>query len=137
MAAFTLTNPYVYINGASDISSYVRAVTLDVQVETPDTTTASSTAWKSAAAGLKSATIQLELNQDVAASALDSIVWPLLGTTVAFQVNAASSTTSTSNPKWTGNMIVNGWQPVKGSVGDVATISVTFPVTGAVTRATS
>ena len=136
MAAFSLTFPFLSLN-ASDVSSYVRSLTLDVAVEDVDTTASTSAAWKSGTAGLKSGSIQVEFNQDVAAGLLDSIMWPLLATTVAFEVRATGAVVGTSNPKWTGSCIITGWQPVAGAVGSAATISVTFPTTGIILRATA
>lgn len=136
MSAFALTFPYLTLN-ASDVTSYVRSITLDVAVEDVDTTASTSAAWKSGVAGLKSGSIQVEFNQDVAAAAIDSIMWPLLATTVAFEVRATGNAVSTSNPKWTGSCIITGWQPVAGAVGDAGTVTVQFPTTGAIVRATA
>lgn len=136
MAAFALVNPYVSL-ASNDLTNYVRAVTLDVTVDEADTTNAGSSSWKTMVGSLKGGSISLTFNQDVAASALDSIMWPLLGTSVAFEIRATTSAVGTSNPKWTGSCIVTGWQPVAGSVGDTAQVSVSFPTTGTITRATS
>jgi hypothetical protein len=44
---------------------------------------------------------------------------------------------STSNPKYTGNLLIKAWNPITGSVGDEASVSVSYPTSGAVTRATA
>lgn len=137
MAQYVIVNPYVYINGASDISAYVKAATLEVTVAEQDATDAASSGWTEHLGGLKAGSLKLDLLDDKAAGTLDSIIWPLLGTVVAFQVNAAGSSTGTSNPKYTGSILISGTTPLTGAVGDVATFSVTWPTTGTVSRATA
>lgn len=137
MAQYVIINPYVYINGASDISANVKAATLEVTVAEQDATDAASAGWTEQLGGLKAGSLKLDLLDDKAVSNLDSIIWPLLGTVVPFQVNAAGSSTTTSNPKYTGSVLISGTSPLTGSVGDVAAFSVTWPTSGAVTRATA
>lgn len=136
MAAFAMTDCYVALNG-TDRSSYIKAVTLNVDVAELDATDFADAAWTVPIAGMKSGSLALTFNQDVANSAIDSVLWGLLATTVTFEVRATNSAVSTSNPKYTGSVLINGWAPLSGSVGDLAEVSVTFPLSGAVTRATA
>jgi hypothetical protein len=136
VAKMVLTAAYTNLN-SNDLSSYCDKSELVVDVEDKETTTFGSSGWKEYLGGLKSGTLSLSFRQDVAASAIDSIVWPLLGTVVTFEVRNNSGTVTTSNPKWTGSVLINGWKPVNGSVGDVAEVDVSFPTTGAITRGTS
>jgi hypothetical protein len=41
-----------------------------------------------------------------------------------------------TNPSYTANCLVTQYSPFASSVGDLATFSVTWPVTGTVTRGT-
>ena len=136
MAAFVLTDAYIALNG-SDRSAYIKQVALNVETAEQDVTDFADAGWTVPIAGLKSGSLALTFNQDVAASAIDSIMWPLLGTTVTFEVRATNASVGASNPKYTGSILVTSWNPITGSVGDVAEVSVTYPVSGAVTRATS
>jgi hypothetical protein len=43
---------------------------------------------------------------------------------------------SSTNPRYTSTCLVTQYSPVASSVGDLATFSVTWPVTGTVTRGT-
>jgi hypothetical protein len=43
----------------------------------------------------------------------------------------------TSNPKYTGSVLIKSWNPIEGSVGDEASVGVSYPTSGAVTRATA
>lgn len=136
MAAFVLTDAYIALNG-SDRSAYIKQVALNVETAEQDVTDFADAGWTVPIAGLKSGSLALTFNQDVAASQIDSIMWPLLGTTVSFEVRATNAAVGASNPKYTGSILVTSWNPITGSVGDVAEVSVTYPISGAVTRATS
>lgn len=136
MPTMVLTAEYVSIGG-NDLSTYAKKAELAVEVEEKDVTTYSSLGWKVVLGGLKSGTLALEFLQDFAATKLDSIMWPLFGTVVAFEVRPDQAVVGTSNPKWTGSVLIKEWAPISGSVGDEATVGVSFPTSGAVTRATS
>jgi len=134
MAKMVLLAEFVSIGG-NDLSSYTRKAEVSVEVEDKEVTTYASLGWKEVLGGLKSGELGLEFLQDVAATKIDSIMWPLLGTVVPFEVRLDSSVASASNPKYTGSVLINGWNPVEGSVGDEASVSVSFPTSGVVTRA--
>lgn len=137
MATFALNDAFVSLNG-TERSSWISSVVLQIDVAEQDSTDFADSGWTVPIAGRKSGSLQLTFNQDMAASAVDATLFPLLGTTVAFEVRAdRTSSVSSSNPKYTGSVLVNSWSPVSGSVSDLATVSVTFPLSGAVTRATS
>jgi len=89
--------------------------------------------------GLASGSLALTFKQDVAASQIDSIMWPLFLTRTpqTFEVRADSGSVGADNPSYSGNVLVKEWKPLAGSVGDVAEVEVTFPTSGAITRATS
>lgn len=136
MATFAMNDCYIALNG-TDRSSSISAVTLQVDVAELDSTDFADAGWTVPIAGRKSGSLQLTFNQDVASSAIDSIMWALIGTTVTFEVRATNANVGASNPKYTGSVLVNSWTPVSGSVGDLAQVSVTLPLSGAVTRATA
>jgi hypothetical protein len=136
MAKQVLLQSYISIGG-TDLSAYCSKIELNVEVEEKDTTTFGSAGWHENLGGIKSGSLALTFKQDVAASALDSILWPLFGTVATFETRLNSSAVGTSNPKYTGSALVRQHNPIAGSVGDVAEFSVTFPTTGAITRATA
>ncbi|MFJ3282446.1 phage tail protein [Streptomyces halstedii] len=123
--------------GSNDLSSHARKCEVTVEVEDKDVTTFASLGWKEVIGGLKSGELGLEFLQDVAATKIDSIMWPLLGTVVPFVVRLDSAPKSASNPEWSGSVLINGWNPIEGSVGDEASVSVSYPTSGAVTRTTT
>jgi hypothetical protein len=136
MAKMVLLASYVSLN-ATDLSSYASKIELSIEVDEQETTTFASLSFKEVLGGLRSGSLAMTFKQDVTAAALDSIMWPLLGTVVAFEVRLSNAIVGVSNPKYTGSVMVKGWKPIAGSVGDVAEVEVEFPTTGVVTRATA
>jgi hypothetical protein len=136
MPKMVLLAEFVSLAG-NDLSEYCRKAELSTEVEDKDVTTYASLGWKELLGGLKSGELGLEFLQDVAATEIDSIMWPLLGTVVPFEVRLSQAVVGTSNPKYSGSVLVNGWNPIEGSVGDEASVSVGYPTSGAVARATA
>ena len=136
MAAFALTDAFLSIGG-TNISSYIKSVELTLNGETVDVTAMSSTSWRSFVAGLRDWEISVTCNADMAATLLDSIMWPLYQTSQTIILRATSAALGTSNPNYTGSAIVVPGSIVGGSVGDAAETSFTLRGSGALTRATS
>jgi hypothetical protein len=137
MALLVMTNAYIYLNGANDISDHCNKVAFEVEAEELDSTTFGSTGYKSMLGGLKSGQLSLSLKHDYAAANLDSILWPLLGTVVTFQIQAVAGTVTTSNPKYTGSVLISKLTPIAGDVGALGEFDVSWPTTSTVTRGTS
>lgn len=135
MAKFVATDYKVTING-TNLSTSLASVELPIEIDEQETT-AFGSEWRTRIAGLKSGSITLEFHQDFASGALDSILWPLLGTNATVVVVPTSGTVTSSNPSYTGTFLVNQYTPYASTVGDLATVSVTWSLTGALTRATA
>jgi hypothetical protein len=45
------------------------------------------------------------------------------------------ATTAADNPSYTFSALVSEWTPLNGAVGELATASVTWPISGEVTKA--
>ncbi len=135
MASFAFTNAFVSVN-AVDLSTFVRSVTLNVEAEDLEDTAMGDT-FRSRIGGLKDWSVDLEFNQDFAASAVDVSIFSLLGTVVAVIVKPVNAAVAVTNPQYSGNVLVSEYNPLDGSVGDLATTSVSWPGAGALTRATS
>jgi hypothetical protein len=135
LAKFVATDYKVTINGGT-VSSSLASVELPIEIDEQETT-AFGSEWRTRIAGLKSGSITLEFHQDFAAGALDSILWPLLGTNATVVVVPTSGTVNASNPSYTGTFLVTQYTPYASTVGDLATVSVSWPLTGALTRATA
>lgn len=140
MARLVLTDAYVVL-ASTDISQYVTSVTLSSTLDVVETTSMGSTS-RTRVAGLRDNQITLEFNQDFASGALETLIYPSdastkIGTAVAMEVRPTSAAASTTNPKYTFNALITEWQSVSGSIGELATVSVTWPISGAVTKATA
>ncbi len=125
--------------GTNNLSQYVKKAELGIEVEDKEVTNYASAGWKERIGGLKDGSLDIDFIQDFSAAGLDAIMWAKLGTVTTFAVRAtdAATSTSTSNPGYTGNLLVKEWSPLQGSVGDEATVGVSYPTSGAVTRTTS
>lgn len=135
MAKFVATDYKVTINGGT-VSSSLASVELPIEIDEQETT-AFGSSWRTRIAGLKSGSITLEFHQDFAAGALDSILWPLLGTNATVTVVPTSGTVTASNPSYTGTFLVTSYTPFASTVGDLATVGITWGLTGELTRATA
>ena len=135
MAKFIATDYNITINGTS-FSSSLAAVTLDITVEEQDTTSFGSTA-RTRIGGLKDASISLDFHQDFGASSVDTTIFPLLGSNATVVIKPTSSTVSATNPTYTAVALVTQYQPFANQVGDLATLSLSWPISGAITRATA
>jgi len=94
--------------------------------------------WRTRVGGLKSGTVDFEFHQDMAAGAIDELVWSNLGGTAAVKVRpGGTAAVGTSNAEYRFDVLVQQASPIDSAVGDLATISLSFPITGAVTRATA
>jgi hypothetical protein len=135
LAKFVATDYKVTING-SNLSTSLASVELPIEIDEQETT-AFGSEWRTRIAGLKSGSITLEFHQDFAAGALDSILWPLLGTNATVVVVPTSGTVTSSNPSYSGSFLVTQYTPYASTVGDLATVSISWPLSGALTRATA
>ena len=140
MSKLVLTNPSVLINSV-DLSAYITKVTIQSTYDVLDTSTFSSTSAKTRVAGLVDNSVSLDFINDMAATALEVTINPvgssLVGSTTTIVVQGVAGTATTTNPKWTFTALVSDWTPLNGSVGSLSTASVSWPITGAITKANS
>lgn len=128
MARIVLTNVGVTF-GTTDISSYVTSVTLGSNYDVVETTAFGNTA-RTRVAGLADNSVTFEFNQDYAAGALEATIYPTLGTAVSVTVRPVAGTT----PAYSFSALVSEWTPLNGAVGELATASVTWPISGVITK---
>lgn len=141
MARLVLTNAYV-LYASNDISQYVTSVSLSSSVDVIETTGLGSSA-RTRVGGLFDNQLTVEFNQDFADNALEelingtSLATSTVGTTVAMEIRPVNGAVSASNPKYTFNALISEWQPLSAAVGELATVSVTWPISGVITKAIS
>lgn len=137
MAKIVATNVVVKIGGV-DLSQYVSNVSLSSSADAIEVTSFSSAGARERVSGLKDNSVTIDFMQDYAASAVEATVYPLIGSTaISFEILPNGTAVSSTNPKYTGSLIVVDWTPVAGAVGELLTASVTWPITGAITKATA
>jgi hypothetical protein len=134
MAVLALISARVELNSV-DMSAFAAAVELELEGVQVDTTNFGSAGWETAIGGLKSASVKVKFNNDFAATTVDDRLFPLFNTVVSFRVRPTQGAISATNPEYQMSVLVNSLAPVAGSVGDLLTQDLTWPVSGAVTRA--
>ena len=136
MARIVLTNASVVFGTSNDLSDHVASITLNTSYDIVETTSFGSTA-KTRIAGLQDNSVTLEFHQDFASGSVESIIYPLLGTAITIKVKADAGTTATTNPQYSFSALISEWTPLNGSVGELSTASVTWPISGVITKTTS
>lgn len=136
MARIVLTDAKVTINSVN-LSDHIASVTLNTSNDVVETTGFSSTAARTRVAGLQDNSVTLEFHQDFATSNVEQTIYPLLGSTTTVVVLPTSSAVGATNPSYTFTALVSEWQPLSAAVGELSTASVTWPISGAITKAVS
>jgi hypothetical protein len=138
MPRLVLTNAYV-LYASNDISQYVTSVALSTSVDVIETTGLGSSA-RTRVGGLFDNSLALEFNQDFADNALEelingtSLATSTVGTTVAIEIRPVNTTVSANNPKYNFNALIAEWQPLSAAVGELVSASVTWPISGPITK---
>jgi hypothetical protein len=136
VAKFVATDVKVTING-TDLSDHIAQVSLE-QTSDEIETTAFGTEWRQRiGGGLKDASISIDFHQDFGAGSVDARLSPLFGSIATVVVVPTSGSVSATNPSFTGTFSVVQYSPVASSVGDLATLSVSWPSAGTVVRGTA
>jgi hypothetical protein len=131
VAKLVMTNSNVVLGG-TDVSSYVASVTLSISVNEVETTSF-GTGAVTRVGGLQDNSVTLDMHQDF--SAIEGLVFPLIGGTTSLVIKPNGTAVGTANPSYTMTPLVTEWTPVNGAVGELATASVTWPISGTVTKA--
>lgn len=135
MASFAFIDGSLVFNSVT-LTTFVTSMSLNVELEELEDT-AMGDVWRNRLAGLKDYTLDVEFNSDFAASAVDATLWTAFGLIVPFTIKATTAATSATNPAYTGGLLVSQLAPIGGSVGELGKVSVTWPGSGALSRATS
>ena len=137
MAKYVVTGNKVSINGV-DLSSSIARAEIAMNVADVDATDFASGGYTELVGGLKSGSVSIDFHQDYAAASVDATIFPLIGSIATAVIIAGNGTAASSTtPAYTATVLVNGWNPVAGAVGDLSTVSVTWPTSGVITKATA
>jgi hypothetical protein len=135
MPRLVLTNASV-VFGSTDLSDYISSISLNSTFDIVETTAFGNTA-KTRVAGLADNSVTFEFHQDYATGEVEQTIYPLLGTAVSVVAKPVAGTTTAVNPQYAFSALVSEWTPLNGSVGELATASVTWPISGAITKTTT
>lgn len=120
-----------------DLSQWVTSLSIDDTYDTLEVTAMGDSSHK-VVAGLYAGSITIDFLIDGASSATIQTLNSLNGTTAYFKaIQDSAGTIGADNVLYSGQIFVNGIQPINGAVGDVKTMSVTFPCQSTITKATS
>lgn len=137
MSKIVLTDAKVTINSVI-LSDHIANITLETKDDIIETTGFGATgAAKTRVAGLADNSVTLDFHQDFASANVEATIYPLIGQTTTIVVQPTSAATSATNPTYTFTALIADWTPLKGGIGQLATASVTWPITGAITKASA
>lgn len=138
MAQFLANGAVVTVNGI-DLSAYVSSVTLNQTFDELEVT-AMGDAGHKRIAGLENSSISIDFIADFATSKVNQTINGgvttsngLVGTNTVVTVKPFNTTASASNPLYTATCLVTEWPQVY-NVTELATVSVTWPVSGTIVR---
>ena len=135
MPKFAATDYKVTVNG-TNFSTSLNSVELTIESDDLETTAFGGT-FRERIGGLKTGSLTLQFMQDFGSSSVDATLFPLLNTLATVVIVPTSSTVTATNPSYTATCLVNSYSPFASSVGDIATLSVTWPTSGTIVRGTS
>ena len=136
MARIVLTDAKITINGVN-LSDHITSIGLSTSDDVVDTSAFGGGGARTRVAGLADNSVTLEFNQDFASASVEATIYPLIGTLTTVVVSPTSAAAGASNPTYTFSALVSEWQPLSGAVGELATASVTWPISGVITKATA
>jgi hypothetical protein len=137
MARIVLTDVGVVLGGI-DLSDHIASVEIAQNFDEVETT-AFGDGGRTRVAGLEDSSITLSFHQDFAAANVDATIAPLVGGTASFLVAPFGTAVAASGtaPRYSGTVLLTEWTPLNGSVGDLSTADVTWPVVGKIARGTA
>jgi hypothetical protein len=136
LAKYVVTATSVKING-TDVSGACARAELVINAAEVETTDFGSGGWTEIIGGLKSGQVTLDFHNDFGAGGVSALFEDLVGTIGTVELIPNGTAVSATNPRHTAEVMINSFTPISGAVGDLATFSVTFPTSGAVTYATA
>ena len=140
MARLVLTDASVVINGVN-LSEYVTSIGLSTSEDVVDTTGMAAGGARTRVSGLADNSLTLEFNQDFAALgpevSINALGSSLVGTNTTVVIKPTASAVSVTNPSYSFSAVCAEWMPLSGAVGELSTVSVTWPISGVITKATA
>jgi len=137
MSSIVLKDAKVTINSVN-LSAHIASVTLSTSADVVETSTFGTTKTKTRIHGLKDSSVTFEFHQDYDVAKVEATInasGVVGGDKVAVTVSPSSVTPGTvANPTYGFDVLISEWTPLSGSIGELSTVSVTWPITGAITK---
>jgi hypothetical protein len=134
VAKFAATDYQISID-EFDFSTNLNSVELSIESDDLETTTFGKRS-RTRIGGLRNATLTLNFMQDFE-GLIDGTMTAFFGQKVPIELVPTAGSVTATNPKYSFECLVTQYSPFASSVGDLATFSVTWPVTGPITRGTA
>jgi len=144
MAKIVLTNPTVIFETTFDFSDFISSITLSTVHDVLDVTPVQEgTIYKEVIAGVGTNSVSFEFFQDFANNSIEEFFGGVppyttepnrVGTKVSCKVRPVNAPISASNPEYRFEALVTEWTPLNASVGQLSTISVQWPISGAIIK---
>ena len=135
MAVF-LNNGVVLTVATVDLSDHVTAVTINRSFDELEVTAMGDSGHKYVK-GLEASSITIDFLNDTATGEVLQTLQGVWGTNATVTVKQTSAATSASNPLYTMTCLINNTTDINGAVGDLATQSLTWNVSGTIAVATT
>lgn len=137
MTTLHFRNAKVEING-TDLSANFATATLDLKAEMLDET-AFGDSTRIRKGGLKDWSLSLKAHQDYTsgAAAIDDLFFPLIGTTVCFEIRPQNICSTGVNPRYFGIGVVASYNPMGGDVGTLLDAPITIQSASDLSRSTT
>jgi hypothetical protein len=120
----------------TDISSFVKSVSLPQGVAALDQTTMGNTT-QIFYPGLKSWSAEVRVVNNFASGSIDEVVNALGRSVFTVAIKPTATTVTASNPQWSGSAFISAYNPVDGTHGALAESVISLTAASALTRATA
>jgi hypothetical protein len=144
MSKIVLTNAYVVFENTYDFSDHISSITISTVHDVLDVTPVQSgIIYKEVLAGVGTNSVSFEFYQDFANDSIEeffggvppySVEPNRVGTKVSCVVRPLNTVKSATNPEYQFEALVTEWTPINASVGSLSTVTVNWPISGAITK---
>ena len=144
MAKIVLTNAYVVFEGTTDLSDHISSISLSTVHDILDVTPVQAgVIYKEVIAGVGTNSVSFDFYQDFANNSVEEFFGGVppyssepnrVGTKVSCVVRPLNAPKSATNPEYQFQALVTSWTPLNADVGQLSTISVSWPISGAITK---
>lgn len=132
-----VTKTFYLTVGGVDLTDHAESVEVDDNFDEVDMTNLGSGGNRERLGGLGDGSVTILWQADYAASKVDATLWANRGALASVVFRPTSAVVGTGNPQYTASYLISKLKPVSGKVGDKAGFTLTWPRSGALTRATS